>query len=183
MQFILVSDQGLVFSVLGIVLVFVCIQCRLLVGLQCCGISQHCITVLGVAPGLFDNHWEWVSGSLEGVMRVPLHELVALLCSAYRVFSCSLPLLGSPPFCSLFFTVLKSYYCSSISQSHVLGLGQVFPGRWGSWLSCKQGRLLGVLATWFWGQQFQPPRSLAPDFHMRQRHPTSLCNEVTQPNW
>ena len=83
--------------------------------------------MLGVAPGLFDNHWEWVSGSLEGVMRVPLHELVALLCSAYRVFSCSLALLDSPPFSPLFFHSLKSLITVLPVQSHMYwGWGRFF---------------------------------------------------------
>jgi len=45
-------------------------------------------------PGLFGDHW--ASGSFEGAMHAPLHVLVVLLCSVYRVFSCSLPFLGSP---------------------------------------------------------------------------------------
>ena len=43
----------------------------------------------------FGNHW--VGGSLEGPMRAPLQVLAALLCSAYRAFSCSLHFLGTQP--------------------------------------------------------------------------------------
>ena len=43
---------------------------------------------------IFGDHW--VSGSFEGAMHAPLHVLVVLLCSVYRVFSCRSPFLGSP---------------------------------------------------------------------------------------
>ena len=76
---------------LGEVLAFVSVQGCLLVGLK------RCVTVLGVTPGLFGDHW--VSGSLEGVMCAPLNVLVVLVCTAYvfmwLVFSL-LPTL--PPF-------------------------------------------------------------------------------------
>ena len=43
--------------------------------------------MLGITPGL-DDHW--VSGSLKGLCVCHLHVSVALICSAYRAFACSL---------------------------------------------------------------------------------------------
>ena len=62
---------------LGVVLAFVIVQRGLLVGLKRCSVPCCCITVLGMTPGLFVDHW--VSSSLEWAMRVPLHMLVVLL--------------------------------------------------------------------------------------------------------
>ena len=47
--------------------------------------------------------------------------------------------------------------------------GTGFSDGWGSWLGYKNVRPLGVVATWVWGQQFQPP-------HVPE-HPTSTCDE------
>lgn len=44
----------------------------------------HYCVLGGVTPGHSGDHR--VSGSLGGAICVPLHELVALLCSVYRVF-------------------------------------------------------------------------------------------------
>ena len=46
--------------------------------------SLFCVNVLGMIPAHSGEHR--VSGSLVGAMHVPLHVLVALLCSAYRLF-------------------------------------------------------------------------------------------------
>ena len=52
MQFNLVNDKELVFSALGIGLVFVSVQHGLLAGLERGGIFKRCVTVLGMTPGL-----------------------------------------------------------------------------------------------------------------------------------
>ena len=102
---------------LGVVLAFVSIQCGLLGGLQHGGVSGRCITVLGVTPGLFGDHW--VSGSLEGEMCVPLHVPVVLLAQCTGPFLCSLHFLGSPPlfppFSSFFFYSCIHYLPSKFS--------------------------------------------------------------------
>ena len=77
-------------------------------------------------PGLFGEHW--VSCSLEGAMCAPLHVLVVLLISAYRVFSCSLPFLGSPPFPPLFLVLFIIHTIGSplFFQFSVAGAGAGF---------------------------------------------------------
>ena len=79
-----------------------------------------------MTPGLFGDHW--VSGSLEVAMRMPLHMLVVLLCSAYRVFSCSLPFLSSPPFPPFFIVLVIIYPVGSplLLQFSVSGAGAGF---------------------------------------------------------
>ena len=84
MKFNVVNDQERIFLVLGIALAFVSIEHALLVGLQHCGLSQTCVTVVGMTPGHSCNYR--VNSSLLTKMRVPFHLLVALICSTYRVF-------------------------------------------------------------------------------------------------
>ena len=115
----------------------------------------------------FGDHW--VSGSLKGAIHVPLHVLAVLLCSAYRAFSCSLLFQGSPsPLYIIFLYSLIQYYLVGsplFFQFSVMGAragagAGIFSSKQGSWLGCKEGGLLGVLAAWVWGQQFQPPMYL-----------------------
>ena len=139
--------------------------------------------MLGVAPGLFGNHWEWVSGSLEGVMQVPLHELVALLCSAYRVFSCSLPLLGSPPFSPLFFHSLKVLLlffqfrvtCTGAGAGFSRQVGLMAELQVGQALRCSSYLVLGsaVPAPMFLGTRL-PYATKAPDLLMQRSHIVKL---------
>ena len=53
-----------------------------------------------------------------------------------------------------------------------LGFGRQGAGFWqpGIVAGLQGGRLLDVLATWVWGQQFQPPCSWAPSLHMQPKH-------------
>ena len=60
------------------------VQHGLLVGHYHCGMLQCCVTALGMTS--VDSGDHGVSGSLLGVIRAPLHVLVALLCSMYGVF-------------------------------------------------------------------------------------------------
>ena len=104
----------------------------------------------------FGDHW--VSSSLKGAMRAPLHVLVVLLCSVYRVFSCSLLFLGSPPLSS------PVYYIFYIVLFIIYPVGSPLFFQFS-----VMGGLLGVLAAWVRGQQFQPPMFLGtqPPYAMK----------------
>ena len=142
MQFNLVNDEELVFSVLDVS------ECsaRSVSRPVAFGVSQHCITVLSMTWRLFGNHW--VSVSLEGATHALLRLLVVLL-SLQDVFMwpsfSRLPTL--PPFFQQSLSTQQVLYCPSNSVQWVLGLGSL--------LDCKQDRLLAVLATWGSGQQFK----------------------------
>jgi len=104
MQFKLIKDEELVFSVLSEVLAFMSAEGCLLVGLKRFGVSQRVVLLCWAwLQGFLDDHW--VSGSLEGVMYAPyapLDVFVVLVCTACIAFSCSFSFLGSPPFPPLF---------------------------------------------------------------------------------
>ena len=57
--------------------------------------SRYCVSLLGVTPGHSGDHW--VSGSLVGAIHVPLHMLLALLCTAFLGISCCSAFLESLP--------------------------------------------------------------------------------------
>ena len=81
----------------------------------------------------------WVSGSLEGVMRAPLHVLVVLLCSVYRVFSCNLHFLGSHPYPPFLYSLISYLLCrfSTVLPVWCDGCwGGGGGGGQGSWLGC-----------------------------------------------
>ena len=72
----------------------------------------------------FGDHW--VSSSLKGICVCHLHMSVVLLCSAYRVFSCSLLFQGSPPLSPpLHYIFYIVFYIGSplFSQFSVMGAG------------------------------------------------------------
>ena len=57
--------------------------------------SRYCVSLLGVTPGHSGDHW--VSGSLVGAIRVPLHMLLTLLRAAFLGISCCLAFLECLP--------------------------------------------------------------------------------------
>ena len=124
-----------------------------------------------MTPGLFGDHW--VSGSLEGVMHAPLHMFAVLLCSAYTVFSCSLPFLGYPPFPPpLFFIVAFIIHPagSPLSfQFSVMGAGAGFFWWVGLVAGLQRGQALRCSSCLGLGVSTSSPH--VPG------HTTSICNE------
>ena len=126
-----------------------------------------------------------VSGSLLQPMHTPLHMFIVLLCSAYGAFhvACFFVCPHPPP---PFFCSITHYLHSTCRFSTVLpvqcdgcqGLG--FGGQSGL-VAGLQGRLLGVLPTWFWGQQFQPPTFLSNSHP--QKRPLPLSDGKISSNW
>ena len=139
--------------------------------------------------------YQWVSGSLIGVMRAPLHMLVVLPCSTYRASSCSLlfkALHPIPPFIiiiiffyfSLIYSVSFPFFFQFIVTSARAGAGSVFFWWAGlvAWLEVGQA-LASVLAVWVWGQQFQSPMSLStqPPFATKAlilHYQPNYCNKI-----
>ena len=126
----------------------------------------------------FGNHW--VSSSLKGAMRVPLHAPVVLLCSAGRAFSCSLLFQGSPPLSPalyyIFNIALFSMYpvgsplffqFSVMGAGRGWGLGQVFflSGGAHGWVASRAGSWVFWLLG-FGVSSSSPPCSWAPNLHM-----------------
>ena len=72
----------------------------------------------------FGDHW--VSGSLIGAMRAPLHMLVVLLCSAYRACSCSLLFKAPHPIIIIFLIIIYSVSFPLFFQFSVMGSGAGF---------------------------------------------------------
>ena len=137
----------------------------LLASLLFCGISWHCFVVLGMTQGLFGNHL--VSTCLKGATCAPLRVLVVLFCSAYRVSSCCLHFLGSPPYLHLFYTFIHcphsnfpsilSIQCDGCWGWVFLAVGVVAGLQGGQALRCSSclGLGSGVPAPMFLGSQ--PP--------------------------
>ena len=122
----------------------------------------------------FGDHW--VSGSLKGAIREPLHVLVVLLCSAYRVFTCSLLFQGSPPLSPPFIL----YFLHSLIHHLPSRFSTVLPVQcdrcWSRGWDRARGWVAVRAGSWmFWLLGFgvsssRPPCSWAPNLHMRQRH-------------
>ena len=123
----------------------------------------------------------WVSGSLIGVMRVLLHVLAVLLCSAYRACSCSLlfkaPTPPPPPLFLYFLYSLNHYLLSEFSTVLTVQCDGCWGGGWGRVFLAggARGWLASMAGSWvFWLSGFglsssSPPCSWAPNLHMRQR--------------
>ena len=120
----------------------------------------------------FGDHW--VSGSLKGAIREPLHVLVVLLCSAYRVFTCSLLFQGSPPLSPplyyIFYIVLFIIYPVGSPQFFQFSVTGVGAGAGTGLVAGLQlGRALGCSGCLGLG-------SAVPGPHV-PGHPTSICDK------
>ena len=126
----------------------------------------------------------WVRGSLKGLCVCHLHMSVVLLCSAYRVFLCSLLFQCSPPLstplCYILYSLLyrfSTFLPVQCDRCWGRGWGRVFfffllAGRACGWVASRVGSwVFWLLGFGFSSSRPAPlaPCSWVPNLHMRQR--------------
>ena len=114
---------------------------------------------------------DWVSGSLKGAMRAPLRVLVVLLCSAYRVCSCSM-LFKAPLLYFLYSLILylptrfSTVLPVQCDRYWGIGWSRVFvEGEARGWVTSRVGSWVFLLFG-FGVSNSSPPCCWAPNFQM-----------------